>query len=83
MKTINLGDEVKHRITGFKGIVVAETSYLSGCKRLTIQPQVKKDGTLPEACSFDEPEIDLVKSKKEITKKETGGWKPTYKSYLR
>jgi len=77
MTKINLGDEVKHSITGVKGIATARTHYLSGCDRITVQPKVKKDGTLPDALMFDEPEIEIIKAKKpKVKKAKTGGWKP-------
>ena len=85
MKKIELGDEVKHKYTGFKGIATATTTYISGCNRITITPKVKKDGTLGEAMTFDEPEIEVTK-KGSVTKikgEKTGGWQPTAKHYLK
>jgi len=79
MNKIKLGDEVKHTVTGVKGIAIARTNYLSGCDRITIQPKVKKDGTLGDSYSFDEPEIEIVKSRKVKSSRNTGGWKPELK----
>lgn len=76
MSKIQLGDEVKHPITGVKGIVVSITEYVSGCKRMSVQQKVKKDGTLPDGLSFDEPELEVTKAKKLKRKTKTGGWKP-------
>ena len=73
---IQLGDEVRHPITGAKGVAVAKTTYISGCSRFTIQQKIKKDGELPEALVFDEPELELVKAKKQKRKTDLGGWKP-------
>jgi hypothetical protein len=82
--TIKLGDEVKHKYSGVRGIAVSRTNYLSGCNRITIQPKVKKDGSLGEAYSFDEPEIEIIKSKKvKPPKGKTGGWQPEVKHYLK
>lgn len=81
--TIELGDEVKHKYTGVRGIAVARTSYLSGCDRISIQQKVKKDGTLIEANNFDEPEIELVKKNRVERKSDTGGWKPQFRNYLK
>ena len=33
---INLGDEVKDRVTGFIGIAVSRTNYLNGCDRIDV-----------------------------------------------
>lgn len=54
------GDEVKDRVTGFKGIVVAMTTWLNGCVRITVQPPAKKDGTLPPTETFDSEQIQVV-----------------------
>lgn len=35
---ITLGCKAKDKITGFTGIVIAMTSWLNGCQRVTIQP---------------------------------------------
>lgn len=57
---IKLGQEVKDRITGFKGIAVADTTYLQGCNRILVQPKLNKDGTIPETQSFDEPDLETI-----------------------
>jgi hypothetical protein len=84
MDKIELGSEVKHKYTGVKGIAISRTTYLSGCDRISIQPKVKKDGSLGEAYSFDEPEIEVIKKVKvKKPKGKTGGWKPEIKHYLK
>lgn len=83
MKKIELGDEVIHKHTGFKGVAVSRTTYLSGCDRITIQPKVRKDGSFLDSLSFDEPEIKITKSKNiKITTEKTGGWQPSSRHYL-
>ncbi len=65
MTKINLGDEVRDIVTGFKGVAVGRTTWLSGCDRITIQPKgVNKDGKVYEACSFDIDTIEVLKAKK-------------------
>jgi hypothetical protein len=61
---INLGDEVEDTVSGFKGIAISRHIYLQGCDRIGIQPPMKKDGTLPDAISFDEPQLKVTKPKK-------------------
>jgi hypothetical protein len=73
---IKLGDEVKCKVTGFKGIAVARYHFLSGCNRYAVQPKVKRDGTLPEEKVFDEPVLEAVKKKVSIKKGTTGGPAP-------
>jgi len=81
---IELGDKVKHRYSGFEGTATARTHYISGCDRINISPKVKKDGTLGDTLSFDEPEVDIVKKNKiKKPKVKTGGWQPNVKHYLK
>ena len=60
---INLGDEVKDTVTGFKGIATGVSEFLHGCRRICVTPKMNKDGTLGEAQWFDEPQIAVVKAK--------------------
>lgn len=74
MTKVNLGDEVKDKVTGFKGIVVAITEWLYGCRRVTVQPPAGKDGKVPEGMSFDEPSVDVIKTAKvQSASQHTGG----------
>jgi len=61
---INLGDEVKDSVSGFKGIAVAKHTYLQGCDRVSVQPSIDKEGKLPEAQTFDEPQLETIKQAK-------------------
>jgi hypothetical protein len=77
MTTIQLGDKAKDTVTGFTGICVARTDWISGCARLTIQPHADKDGKIPEAQTFDEPMLQLVKSGViDMGPKKNGGPRP-------
>lgn len=73
---INLGDEVRDIISGFQGIATARHTYLQGCDRISVQPPIDKEGKLPEAESFDEPQLEAVKAKKakrETSERASGG----------
>lgn len=73
---VELGDEVKDMVSGFKGIAVAKHSYLEGCNRISVQPRIDKDGKLPESQSFDEPQLQIVKTskvKRSASLKDPGG----------
>ena len=75
-KRVKLGDEVKDKVTGFQGVAIALHDYLNGCRRISIQPPVDKDGKLPVTESFDEPQIEVIakeKAKPETGKNKTGG----------
>lgn len=74
---IELGDEAKDSITGFSGIVIGDTTWLHGCRRLTVQPKTLKDGKPLDPLSFDEPQLVLVKKKAVAPgSRETGGPRP-------
>jgi len=81
MSKIQLGDLVKDKVTGFKGVAVARTTWISGCDRINVQPVgVDKSGKLYEPQSFDEPLLEIIKKQK--TKEQshkTGGPQLTMK----
>ena len=60
---IELGDEVRDKVTGFKGIAISRHSYLQGCDRINVQPKVNRKGELPKDSSFDEPQLEVFKPK--------------------
>ena len=77
MTTIQLGDKARDTVTGFEGICVARTDWISGCARLTLQPPTSKDGKIPDAQTFDEPMLALVKrAALAVGPKKTGGPRP-------
>ena len=59
---IQLGDEVRCRITGFTGIAVARTDWIFGCVRFGVQPQaMKEDGSgIHEAQWHDEASLERI-----------------------
>lgn len=66
MAEIKLGTECQDRISKFRGIAIARTTYLQGCNRILLQPQVDtgvlglKSGDRPEPQHFDEPDLIVV-----------------------
>ncbi len=66
---INLGDEAKDRITGFKGVTIGYCKYLNGCVRWLIQPKKLRNEKMVEAEWIDEQQVELVKKAKKIGKK--------------
>lgn len=58
---VKLGDEVRDRVTGFRGVVTSVTLFLNGCTRCGVQPPVGKDGKIPDNCGFDEPQLEILK----------------------
>lgn len=61
---VSLGDEVKDKVSGFRGVAIARHIYLQGCNRISVQPKTDKEGKLPEAVTFDEPLLEVTKAAK-------------------
>ena len=74
--TVQLGDTVKDTILGYKGVVTQITEYLYGCRRVGIELK-GHEGKLEEF-TFDEPRLEIVKSKapKPKPRQNTGGDRP-------
>lgn len=77
-KYIGLGDVARDEVTGFVGMVVAETKWMNGCVRLSLQPQkLDKDGKPLDTQSFDIEQLVLVKATKKPEHKPAGGPMPS------
>lgn len=61
---VNVGDEVKCSITGFKGIAMGRTEYLFGCVRVGILPTKVKDKKDIDYVWFDETQLVVIKKQK-------------------
>lgn len=59
MKTMQLGQKSKDKITGFEGVLTGKASYLTGCDQYLVQPAVK-DGNFREGKWFDEGRLEVV-----------------------
>ncbi len=71
---IKLGKKVRDTVSGFEGVAVSSHEYLQGCRRISIQPKVDKEGKLPDTCSFDEPQLEYVDTEKALpSNTKTGG----------
>ena len=58
--SIKLGSIAQDKYSGFKGTVIAKTTWLYGCDRVTLKPHGTNEGkTIPAEC-FDEPQVDVV-----------------------
>lgn len=73
MKEIQLGNKVKDKVSGLTGIAVARTEFLNGCIRFTIQPEAKKDGTIPSECWIDDKQLVIVGKGVTVEMQRTGG----------
>ncbi len=59
---IKLGDKARDKVTGFEGVCVCRSEYISGCARIALQPAVGEDGKIPEQGHFDEPMCEVVQA---------------------
>ena len=57
---IELGQEVRDVITGFRGIATGRCNYISGCEQVLVQPTMKDDGTVPDARWYDDQRLEAV-----------------------
>jgi hypothetical protein len=57
----SLGDEVRHKVTGFQGIVTSHAKHLSGCDRLWIEPKVDANGKPMDGQWADIDMLEIVR----------------------
>jgi hypothetical protein len=58
---IELGERVKDRITGLKGIVAARIQYMTGCNQYGVNTRkLKADGNLPDLVWIDESRLEQL-----------------------
>ncbi len=70
---VKLGDNVKDRFTGFKGVAVSKIEYLSGCIQFGVAPKVGNDNKKIDTEYIDEGRLDVVGPRaKKIVKMKTG-----------
>ena len=70
-----LGKKAKDKITGFEGIATSKHIYLTGCTQYGLQPQIDKDGKIPEKEYFDEGRLIVIGdgiTADEVTSKDNG-----------
>ena len=63
MTKIQLGDNVKDTVTGFKGVVTAIIQYLTGCDQASVCPKLDKEGMPQDAYNFDVTRLEITKKK--------------------
>ena len=61
MKDIELGQTVRDKVTGFKGIAITKCKYLNGCIQYSIQPRVNDNGEIPKDQWIDEQQLEIIK----------------------
>jgi hypothetical protein len=73
-----LGTKMRDTITGFEGVVVCYSQWLTGCNTFGLQAEVNKDGKVPETEWFDENRCEVIKAKPAVVDTaNAGGPHPT------
>ncbi len=70
---IELGQRVRCKVTGFKGVATARVEYLNGCIQYHIRPKVRKDGKWPDGVYVDEEQVETVTGAVKVKRRKTGG----------
>ncbi len=82
-ETIKLGVEARDKVTGFKGIVIGRTQWLTGCDTYNLKPPVDKDGKIYDSEFFDVGQIEVIGagiSIEDVASDELGGPKRDHPS---
>jgi len=58
---IELGSEVRDKVSGLTGIVIAETRHLTGCITYAVQPP-DKEGKRPDLDYFDAYRLEVIRT---------------------
>ena len=59
---MQLGDEVKDIVTGFRGVVTGEVKYLTGCTQMLVTPKTGKENNPVDAKWLDIDRLHVVKA---------------------
>lgn len=75
---MRFGDRARDKVTGFEGIVIGRTEWITGCDQYALQPQgVNTDGKKFEAVWFDVQRLEVTEQAvialpKPVTASESG-----------
>lgn len=58
--SIQLGDRVRDKVSGFVGIASARLEFLNGCIRIDVIPPVDKEGKRVDGATFDLDQLEVV-----------------------
>ena len=73
MFKVELGKEVKAKVTGLVGVVTSRSECLYGCNRYFIQPKVGEDKKVPDGWWVDEDDVEVIGQGVAKVAKHTGG----------
>lgn len=70
------GDEVKEKISGFKGIITGSVFYLTGCNQYLVTAKPKDEFSEPTSLWYDEGRLELINKEiytdKDVISEENG-----------
>ncbi len=55
-----LGEHVEDTITGYSGVIIAQTKWMHGCTQYGVKSRELKDGRPMDAVWFDEPQLKKI-----------------------
>ncbi len=70
---IDLGKEVRCKVSGFTGIVTSRTEYLNGCVQYGIRPKIDKEGKMVESSFIDSQQLEVIGDGVSVEAEPTGG----------
>ena len=74
MFKFELGQEVKDKVNGFKGVITARVEYLNGCLQYCVEPtKLTKTGEIVKPPYIDESQLTKTGKGISIEQKRTGG----------
>jgi len=68
-----VGEEVKDKVTGFTGIIVCRSQFLTGCNGYSLQSKKLKDNKPADWVAFDEDQLERVGQGLALKVKDPGG----------
>lgn len=68
-----LGDELEDTLTGYSGVCVYRTQWLTNCNVYGLQPRGLREGKIREREQFDEPRLRIVEQSVATPSRDTGG----------
>lgn len=71
-----LGSIAKDKVTGYKGMIIARTEWLYGCRRYQIQSAELDKGKPVDPIGLDEEAVEIIKAAKPAKVADTGGPQP-------
>ena len=60
---ISNGQKVRDTISGFAGTVTGIAEYITGCRQMLVQPELKENGDFTDPRWFDEDRLEKLDSK--------------------